>query len=182
MTPEDFKKELDELKMTILTSDELDVEVGEDAVGVSVEIDLDTAIDYSKITDEEYILKLKTCRNDVLYLIFNEYNTEKKRLTMKLVQKFEKKYVVFYKEHYEKIGTTFPDLCWYYSEGTTSENKIEVETKFREENVQFGDLSWVLPTRFIDNIIETINLINQSPKFFNGLLRDSIIYGPYFIE
>jgi len=180
MTPDEFQKELDELKMTYLTMDEVKKELKKPYSAIGVEIDIDTEVDYSKIVEVDMTLKLQTCRKDILYLVFDRYNAETKTLTMILGQPIDPKYLNFLKDVSEKIGTTFPDLCWYYSEGTTSTNQIEVETKFREKNSHAGDISWVLPTRFIDNIIETINLINQSPKFFNGLLRDAIIYGPYF--
>lgn len=74
--------------------------------------------------------------------------------------------------------TTFPDLCWLYSDGTTPENVVEVFTEARVgKEYKPGDLSWHLPSKYMDDLIEMIHTLN--PTFMSGLMQDCIVYGPY---
>lgn len=172
----ELEKELLELKLEIIS--EKDVE---GKFGIGVQVDLDTGIDYSSIVESDFILKKYTERKDFMYIKFQNYDKEKERLTFTIASPIDKVVYDFFSggKLDKLIGTTFPDLCWYHSEGTTAESAIEVETKFRSD-AQLGDLTWFLPSRFADNLIEIIHTLNQA--LLCGLMNDVICYGPVLLE
>jgi hypothetical protein len=73
------------------------------------------------------------------------------------------------------IATTFPDFCWMHAEGTTPLTVGEVRTKIRED-AELGDLTWHLPSKFADDLIETMHCLNLD--ILEGVLQDSVLYGP----
>lgn len=77
------------------------------------------------------------------------------------------------------IATTFVDFCWLLGDGTTAKTAIEVNTPFRED-CQLGDLTQVLPSKFADDLIEIMHSLNV--EYFEGILGDTVVYGPYFIR
>ena len=173
----EFEQEMIELGMELSSIEEVTKHKG-----LGILVDLDTDIDYSSIIDSNLVIKKLTKRQDELFIIPREYNKETKTLTIAIGQPIPEEYYNFHKKAYKStdtVGTTFPDFCWYHSEGTTQESLVEVETKPREE-ANLGDLTWILPSRFADNLIEIMHTLNQS--FLQGLMQDTIVYGPYIFE
>jgi hypothetical protein len=76
------------------------------------------------------------------------------------------------------VCTTFPDFCWLLSNGTTAATKLEVQTKIREEAL-LGDLTWVLPSKFADDLIEVMHCLNM--EVLEGALQDAVLYGPILL-
>ena len=75
------------------------------------------------------------------------------------------------------IATTFVDFCWLVGEGSTAKTVMEVNTPIRE-NAIIGDLSQVVPSKFADELIEALHSLNL--EFFEGILGDTVMYGPHF--
>ena len=75
------------------------------------------------------------------------------------------------------VATTFPDFCWTLSEGTSPHTVIEVQTPVAKGAV-LGDLTWVLPSKFCDDLIENMHALNQN--ILEGTMQDAILYGPFF--
>lgn len=174
---EEFKKELDGLGLQIITNDQV-----EGDYGLGIEFDLDTSVDYSHLIDEDFVMKKLTGRKDFFYVVLKSYDTEKKRLTIMVATPVSKALHDYYfraASSEKKIGTNFPDLCWYHAEGTTKLTEHEVETTFRED-ATMGDLTWYLPTRMVDNYIEIMHTLNHS--FLQGVMQDTICYGPYLMS
>lgn len=140
---------------------------------LTVECDLDIVLNLSWIND--CVLTKITKRNTKMFVTFDQKEDKLIiRFSCKLPDSFKKTYSPKYNQQYL---TTFPDLCWLYAEGTTSQTLSEVETRPRE-GVEPGDLIWLLPSRFADDLIEMIHTIN--PEFMSGLMQDAIVYGPYY--
>lgn len=78
------------------------------------------------------------------------------------------------------VATSFPDFCWRVSHGTTPENVGQVQVKIAEtidnRPVKIGDLSWVLPSKFTDDLIEVMATLNNT--IFDSILDESLLYGP----
>lgn len=78
------------------------------------------------------------------------------------------------------IVTSFPDFCWRLSHGTTPENVDQVSTRIdkemRDRRVELGDLTWAIPSKFADDLIELLHVLNST--VFEGILDEAIIYGP----
>lgn len=75
------------------------------------------------------------------------------------------------------VATTFPDFCWIHNAGTTSETAMEVDTPIQEYAI-LGDLTWLLPAKFADNLIDSVHLINSSFEL-GGLFGNAVLYGPF---
>ena len=174
----DMENELKALGMEIITNDDVEGEYG-----IGIEVDLDTEIDYSSLVDEVFVLKKRTKREDFFYVTAKSYDTEKKKLTLLVASPIPKEIFTYYNTAITglrgPVGTNFPDLCWYHAEGTTPLTKDEVMTEFRE-GYTMGDLNWYLPSRMVDNFIELMHTLNQS--FLEGLMQDTICYGPFLME
>lgn len=177
----EIEKELEDLGLEILTKDQLHKDIDSKLV-ISVQVDIDTSIDYSKIYEADYVLKKYTGRKDHLYISFMK--EREGTLTFTVTQCIPQPQLdasqwseLEWEHKTELIGTTFPDLCWYHSEGTTHITKEELMTKFREKFVE-GDLTWFLPSRFLDNFIEIMHTLNQS--ILEGLMQEAIVYGPVY--
>lgn len=170
----EFQEEMNELGVFFVSMDEV-----KGKFGMGIEVDLDTSVDYSDLVDQGLVMQKLTKRKDSLYIVFKEYNKEAQRLTFMVAAPIGENVFKFYtsSEDQPVVGTTFPDFCWYHSEGTTPDTALEVETKFRN-GALMGDLTWYLPSRFADNLIEIMHTLNQS--FLEGLMQDTIIYGPLF--
>lgn len=131
-----------------------------------VEVDLDIVIPLDWINKATIVKTTK--RGTKFYCSFNQLDS---KLTLNFFTEVPSYFDYGIKD--KIYGTTFPDLCWIYSSGTTPENKNEVATVFREEAIP-GDLTWLLPSKFVDDLIEMIHTIN--PTFMSGLMQDAIIY------
>lgn len=71
----------------------------------------------------------------------------------------------------------FTDFCWVYSEGTTDRTILEVTTPVAEWAV-LGDLTWLLPSKFADDLIESVHAMNEG--ILSGIMANAILYGPFF--
>ena len=145
--------------------------IGDDTIHVECDLDINLNLEWVN----NCVLTKITKRNTKMYCTF-EQQAEKLiiRFATILPKDFKRTYHPVYGH---QICTTFVDLCWLYSEGTTTQSLEEVETQPRE-GVATGDLTWLLPSRFTDDLIEMIHTIN--PEFMSGLMRDAIVYGPYY--
>lgn len=144
-----------------------------DGPTLSVQCDLDVNLGLDWVND--CVLTKITKRGTQMHCRFLQF-------TDKLIITFETKVPSYFDSTTKIVGekvyaTTFPDLCWLYSEGTTAQTMEEVVTKPRFE-YNPGDLMWLLPSRFVDDLIEMIHTIN--PEFMSGLMQDAIVYGPYY--
>lgn len=77
------------------------------------------------------------------------------------------------------IATTFADYCFLSADGTSAETKLEVDTPMDPDS-HLGDLTWVLPSKFADDLIEVMHVLNST--LLHGVLEHGIIYGPYLLE
>jgi hypothetical protein len=137
------------------------------------ECDVDIKVDLDWIN--KCSLEKLTKRNSTFYVWFK--STEE-RTTIYFATKVPQDYFLTHKVSETIFATTFPDLCWIYSEGTTPENVGEVATQMREgKEYKTGDLSWHLPSKYLDDLIEMLHTVN--PTFMSGLMQDAIVYGPY---
>lgn len=180
---DEFEKEMQSIGLEIVKKQDI-----KENKFIGVEVDLDTEIDYSHLVEEDFILKKLTGRKDFFYISLEKYDKEINRLTLKVYTPVSEDIFEYYADAATVpgltndnvcIGTNFPDLCWYHAEGTTPLTADEVETKFRS-GVNMGDLTWYLPSRVVDNLIEIMHTMNQS--FLQGLMQDTICYGPYVFE
>ena len=175
---EDFEADLRSLGLEIIKHKDI-----EGSYSMGLEIDLDTEVDYSHLIKEDFVLKKLTKRQDFFYIALKEYNIEKKCLTLFVGTPISKDIYNFHLNSESslenKVGTNFPDLCWYHAEGTTELTIDEVDTKFRKD-CKMGDLNWYIPSRVIDNFIEIMHTLNQS--FLQGLMQHTVIYGPYLMS
>lgn len=170
---EQFEKEMESLGLQLIKQEDV-----EGSFGLSMEIDLDTEVDYTHLVNEDFVMKKLTKRKDFFYITVKKYDKELKRLTLSVGTPVTLNIFNYYKGAIgpKPFGTNFPDLCWYHAEGTTDLTKDEVETKFRDDAIM-ADLTWFLPSRMVDNFIEIMHTLNQS--FLQGLMQDTICYGPF---
>jgi hypothetical protein len=76
------------------------------------------------------------------------------------------------------VGTTFADFCWLLSTGTTAQNVGQVSTPFNAA-AEYGDLTWLVPAKFCDDVVEMMNILNNF--ILEGNLFQAIMYGPIYI-
>ena len=170
---EAFEKEVKEIGLQFVSSEEVE------RPHLMMEVDIDTEVDYSKLVEHDMVMKRMTKRNEPVYVKLARY--EEKTLTLQVLQPCPEGVVKMYDSWEDKpVGTTFMDFCWYHSEGSNDSTLDEIETKFREDNAQPGNLTWYLPVHACDNLVEVLHVLNQS--FLEGILEDSIIYGVKGIE
>lgn len=74
-----------------------------------------------------------------------------------------------------KIGTTFADFCFLSADGTKFHTKDQSSTPFREDSTP-GDLTWVLPSKFVDDMVEMMSIMNN--LILGGTMQEAILYGP----
>ena len=138
---------------------------------IYVECDLDVNLNLPWVND--CVLTKLTKRNTKMHCRFKQ--TEEKLIII-FSTKASDDYLKFVELKPSNIFTTFVDMCWLYSEGTTAVTINEVETKPRAE-YNPGDITWLMPSKFADDVIEMIHTIN--PEFMSGLMQDAIVYGPF---
>lgn len=168
---EKLEAEMKKLNVDIVRKDSLKNEGG--VLFVEVDIDCEINLDFMA----EHCMIKKVMRGSVYYVVFDDKTKDK--LTMRIGVELPKDYMNIYGNSLNtlrQIATTFPDLCWIHSEGTTPNTLNEVETKLRPDSVM-GDLTWVLPSKFVDDFVEMMHTLNQS--IISGLMQDAIVYGPY---
>lgn len=168
---DDFLKQLEENGVGFINKSELCVK---DVIAVDIDSMLD--VDVSLFTKYNMYLTIQSSRGHKYYIdIFEDDN----RFCLKLITEMPDAYTHFFRrsEVEKPIATTFADFCWIHSEGTTELNKDEVATNYREET-NLGDLTWVLPSKFADDIIEVLHIFNQ--RVAQGILEDAILYGPFY--
>lgn len=120
--------------------------------------------------------RIPTRRNTTIYMTNFQHDAEKNILSFNVSAALPKnEYPEEFEDQMEYIGTTFSDFCWKHSEGTTPESLQEVETKVRE-GFRLGDLTWLLPSKFADDLVDAMYFANAS--VLSGIMEEAIIYGP----
>jgi len=170
-TEEQIKEQMKEYGVELVINPGPLYNIGDDTIHIECDLDINLGLDWIN----KCVLTKITKRNTKMFCTFEQ---KPETLTIKFATILPKSFKETYKPTYGKqVCTTFPDLCWLYSEGTTTQTLTEVETKPRE-GVPTGDLLWLLSSRFADDLIEMIHTIN--PEFMSGLMRDAVCYGPYY--
>lgn len=170
---EALEKEMNKLKVDIVEKTSVNLDKMRGFLYVEVDIDCPIKIDFMA----DYVMTKKVQRGSTYYVVFDEKQTEK--LTMRIGVEIPLDYSEVYAASINRLeprATTFPDLCWIHAEGTTPQTLHEVATKLRDGAI-IGDLTWVLPSKFVDDFVEMMHTLNQS--IIAGLMQDAIIYGPY---
>lgn len=143
---------------------------------LKVECDLDIKLELDWINN--CVLKKVTKRGTDFYCSFRQ---SEEKLTIDFFTKIPTTIPSFLNDTNYIVATTFVDMCWLYSDGTTNQSAEEVATEFRKgDDVILGDLTWALPSKFVDDLVEMVHTIN--PDFMSGLMQDAIVYGPYKLE
>lgn len=141
---------------------------------LKVECDIDVNLGLDWVND--CLLKKTTKRGTDFYCSFTQ---KEHSLTINFFTKIPDNDRLFITP--QTIYSTFVDMCWLYSEGTTNQSAEEVETAIRKgDNYVPGDLTWVLPSKFVDDFVEMVHTIN--PDFMSGLMQDCVVYGPYKMD
>lgn len=76
----------------------------------------------------------------------------------------------------QMIATTFADYCFKMSDGTTAQSILEVDTRIPEYAI-LGDLTWCLPSKFADDIIDALYVMNAG--LVEGILEQAVLIGPF---
>lgn len=143
---------------------------------VEVDIDCEVNVDFMK----HIAMRKRVMRGDEYFVTFGTPRVG--TLTMKIGVELSQDFVdVFSKTDLDMLpikATTFPDLCWINAQGTTNQTLDEVSTKIREGATK-GDLTWILPSKFVDDFVEMMHTLNQG--IIGGLMQDAIIYGPIIL-
>lgn len=146
---------------------------------VEVDIDCDVVLP-DAFKHDALLMRKKVMRGSQYYVAFLDENPG--TLTLKIGVELPKDFIEVYKsadfDMLTVLATTFPDLCWIHAEGTTPQTLTEVSTVVRE-GVLMGDLTWVLPSKFVDDFVEMMHTLNQG--IIGGLMQDAIIYGPFIL-
>ncbi|MDZ4810778.1 MAG: hypothetical protein SGI96_21285 [Bacteroidota bacterium] len=88
-----------------------------------------------------------------------------------------KSFLETYEFKNNSICMAFMDFCWVLSDGTTNESAQENKTRV-DPSLKLGDLTWCLPSKFADDVIDVIGLLNVS--VLSGIMENSFLYGPIF--
>lgn len=178
----DLKTELEKAGLTVLSSKEMPL-AERPFAAVAVEVKMSPAVKESGILD--LALKRHTKRGTELNISNFSFDSNRETIGFVISAKIPPISSAYYMRAIgagvtPKIATTFPDFCWLLSEGTTRENVIQSRTTpvdyIDNAKVELGDLTWALPSRFADDLIEAMHVLNNA--LFEGLLEDAILYGP----
>ena len=143
---------------------------------LKVECDIDINLGLDWVND--CLLRKVTKRGTDFYCSFKQ---SEERLVMSFFTKIPTNMPSFLNDTNYLIATTFVDMCWLYSDGTTNQSAEEVATEFRKgDDIILGDLTWALPSKFVDDFVEMVHTIN--PDFMSGLMQDCVVYGPYKMD
>lgn len=157
ITPDDFLKERDQERM----------------IGVDVVTHVG-ALEHWPDELKDVIMARTTKRGTRVYAMDLAYNKETENISFTIAECLPKQVTAYCSR---KIGTTFPDFCWLLSDGTTAENIGQVRTKFADDG-EFGDLTWWLPAKFCDDVVEAMHIMNNF--ILEGNLFQAIMYGPRY--
>jgi hypothetical protein len=73
------------------------------------------------------------------------------------------------------LAMTFMDLCFYAgNEAIPEGHQVDTETAQRP-GTRLADLGWILPSRFVDTIIDALGKMNDA--VLSGMLEEGILYG-----
>ena len=181
---QDQRTETGKVGLTVLSPSE----IGQpDRQSILAIVDVKLASAPEREALESLALRRRTKRGTDLNVSSFNYSSETQTLRFAIWTKMPQLAADFYLPSFHIspsdlpiIATTFPDFCWLMSEGTTPENIVQSRTSPAKEidgrKVELGDLAWVLPSRFADDLIEAMHILNEA--FFEGILEDAIIYGP----
>lgn len=176
------KNEIEELeaemkKLNVYFVNKADIDSTKKYFVIEADIDCEIQIDFMK----EFALTKKVMRGSVYYVTFEKLRLETltMRIGVELPKDFENVYGKADFGQLPVIATTFMDLCWIHSDGTTSQTLNEVSTVLRD-GAQLGDLTWVLPSKFVDDFVEMMHTLNQS--IISGLMQDAFLYGPFIFS
>ena len=176
--PESFEQELKKFGLTELTKKEFKDALRAAKVMISVEGQTlcEDPVDLSAI-----IVKRTSERGSELYLHGFKRDEQNGLWSFQISSPLPQSFLDIYGadpfgDDSPILGTTLPDLCWRHAHGTTRQTELEVKTP-RMEGAELGDLCWVLPSRFLDDVIEAVHVING--VFLPGILGESWIYGPF---
>lgn len=168
---DDFLKKLEANDIKIISKKEVSMDCP-----IRIDVDSMLGVRIDEFTKHDVFLNIKSSRGANYYIdLFEDDN----RFCLKIMTDMPKAYYGYHHSNVDNdtIANTFADFCWIYSEGTNDLNKDEVDTHYRD-GVVLGDLTWVLPSKFSDDIIEVLHIFNQ--RVANGILEDAIIYGPFY--
>ena len=169
MDLQEYGKMLTEAGIELVEKKNLDIKWKD---GIIYGVFLDLQADFKVNMLNDYIM-LKRCKRGTEFAITFK-NEVDGIVTMEIGTIIPNRYADYVLAG-DIVATTFPDLCWLYGEGTTHDTIKEVGTELRK-GVEVGDLTWILPSKFLDDLIECIYSLNS--QAFEGILGDSIIYGP----
>jgi len=178
---QELKDYLEALKVNQLPIDQ-PLEHERPIVGVQVDVDCskDQCAHLMKSRFE-----WRTKRSTLVHFMDFDYNEETKTLTFFIGEQASESWSDYYgshivpcREHLPVYATAFPDYCFIIGEGSKPEHFIEVRTKVRP-SAKAGDLTWLLPSKFADDILEAVHVMNAT--VLEGLMFDSILYGPFYL-
>jgi hypothetical protein len=174
----ELEQEMKKMNVSFVPKSEMENKGVKNWLAVEVDIDCELDIEFMK----DYVLKKKVYRGSEYFVVFE--HSLKDKLQMRIGVELPEDYHRIYAKTiqasvHDIIATTFPDLCWIHSEGTTEKTLHEVSTKLRD-NALKGDLTWVLPSKFVDDFVEMMHTLNLS--IISGLMQDAIVYGPYIYK
>lgn len=168
----ELQEELNQLGVEFIQERELSKYAEGSILGVEFDLDIDTEL-FKKLN--EVVLLKKTKRETPFFLKFlTESDSTLTIAAFTYMPKVEGEILQYTQD--KVIGNTFIDLCWLAGDGTTEATVEEVLTKKRE-GASWGDLSYVLPSKFIDDLIEVMHTVN--PSLLGGMMQETIIYGPF---
>jgi len=178
MNEEDKKElgEVDELKFDLLTDAQVQEEISDDAREIF--LDVETFVGEVEQWPEELentVVARTTFRGSRVFASDINYSKERQTVSFKVSTIVPE----YFPENLEdkNIATTYMDFCWLLSDGTTALNKNEVETPYKED-CQLGDLNWMIPSKFSDDFVEMMQVMND--VVLNGELSQAVIYGPKY--
>lgn len=169
-----LEKEMKKLNVDFILKS--DIDETKRYLAVEVDIDCEVNVDFMN----EIAMRKSVLRGSKYYVTFGTPRVG--TLTMKIGVELPQDFIdVFASADFDMLkikATTFPDLCWIHAEGTTNQTLNEVSTKLRTDAV-VGDLTWILPSKFVDDFVEMMHTLNQG--IIGGLMQDAIIYGPIIL-
>ena len=139
-------------------------------------INVDCFVDMDKAPDlSDLIFKKTTKRGTNLFVYDFVYSNG--RFGFTVGAKPHESFILTYIPTNYELCMSFIDFCWIMSEGTTKESAQEHNTVVGDK-MKLGDLTWCLPSKFADDLIDVVGLMNH--YVLSGILEDCFLYGPIF--
>ena len=113
--------------------------------------------------DRRNVVVIKSSRGQVYCL--DMFDGENNDFCIEIRTEVPERYFELLPNMDKLIATTFSDFCWIHSEGTTPDTLREVDTELLG-GTDLGDLTWVLPSKMADDIIEVLHIFNQKRKYY----------------